>query len=154
MTPTSSLAGSGAGHDRQSHWIASDSAQLEALVAACALVAHADGVTYEERSGAHVRMRRLEATAAFGVQRALVAFEAMIVQFERDPTDAAQRAHAAIRRLSGDRELCEALVESACSVAIADGGFDKAERDAILDICDLLDVDPQAHGLVAPGGRR
>lgn len=139
----------------QGLWVASDALQLEALVAACALVAHADGwVTHEERSGVHARMRRLDATAVFGVQRALVAFESMIVAFERDPVVATVRAHDAIRRLARDRGPCQALVEAACSIAIADGGFDKAERDVILDICDLLDVDPQAHGLVAPGGVR
>ena len=143
----------GAGTERI--WVASDAVQLDALVAACALVAHADGwVTHEERGGADARMRRLEATTAFGVQRALVAFEAMVARFDQDPAAATEGAHAAIGRLAGHSGPSQLLVEAACSIAIADGGFDEAEREAILDICDLLDVDPQAYGLVAPGGER
>jgi len=135
--------------------VASDTLQLDALVSACALIAHADGwVTHEERGDAHDRMRRLDATAVFGTQRAMLAFDGMIARFYRDPDTATRQAHTAIARLYGHEGPSQRLVESACSMAIADGGFDEAERDAILDICDLLDVDPQAYGLVAPGGAR
>ena len=54
-------------------WSASDTAHFEAFIAACALVAHADGwVTEEERLSASARVRGLNATAVFaGVRQRL-----------------------------------------------------------------------------------
>lgn len=136
-------------------WNPLDTNQLDALIAACALVAHADGwVTAEERRSASARLHRVDATAVFGVARCLVAFDVMIGQFDQDPKAATERAEALILRLAGNPELARLVVEAACRVAIADGGLDSAERDAILDICRLLNVDPVPFGIVTADGRR
>lgn len=136
-------------------WNPLDTTQLDALIAACALVAHADGwVTAEERRSASARLHRVDATAVFGVARCLVAFDVMIGQFDQDPKAATERAEALILRLAGNPELARLVVEAACRVAIADGGLDSAERDAILDICQLLNVDPVPFGIVTADGRR
>ena len=136
-------------------WNPLDTNQLDALIAACALVAHADGwVTAEERRSASARLHRVDATAVFGVARCLVAFDVMIGQFDQDPKATTERAEALILRLAGNPELARLVVEAACRVAIADGGLDSAERDAILDICRLLNVDPVPFGIVTADGRR
>lgn len=136
-------------------WNPHDTVQLEALIAACALVAHVDGwVTLEERRSASERLHRVDATSVFGVVRCMAAFDLMVSQFDQDPLAATERAEAAILRLADKPDLAQRVVEAACRVAIADGGLDRAERDAILDICQLLNVDPVPFGIVTPDGRR
>ncbi len=136
-------------------WSPSDTTHFDALIAACAIVAHADGwVTEEERISASARMRGLNATAAFGVERCLVAFDAFINRFDQDADAATELAERAILKVSSQRAPARLVVEAACRVASSDGGFDGAERNAILDICQLLNVDPAPFGLIAPGGRR
>ncbi len=136
-------------------WSASDTAHFEAFIAACALVAHADGwVTEEERLSASARVRGLNATAVFGVELCLVAFDAAINRFDEDAEVATARAERAILKLARQPGPAHLVVEAACRVASADGGYDGAERDAILDICQLLNVDPVPCGIVTPDGRR
>ncbi len=136
-------------------WDPHDTVQFDALIAACALVAHVDGwVTAEERRSASARLHRVDATSVFGVARCLAAFDLMVSQFDQDSMVATERAEAAILRLAGKPDLARRVVEAACRVAIADRGLNHAERDAILDICQLLQVDPVPFGIVPPDGRR
>lgn len=136
-------------------WSASDTAHFEAFVAACALVAHADGwVTEEERLSASARVRGLNATAVFGVERCLVAFDAAVNRFHQDAETETARAETAILKLARQPGPAQLVVEAACRVASADGGYDGAERDVILDICQLLNVDPVPFGIVTVDGRR
>jgi len=136
-------------------WTPSQLAQLDALVAACALVAHADGwVTPEERLRMLERMRGLAALAVFGVEHALEAFEALDQRFERDQDSARFDAEAAVRRLRGRDDAARVIVNSACAVAVADGGLDAEERDVLLRICALLGLDPIQFELITAGGRR
>ena len=131
------------------HWTPGEAMQFDALVSACALVAHADGwVAPEERQRALDRMRRLDAVSVFGVEEALEAFEALVASFDRDSDEAVTRAEAAIRRLKGRRGPSLLLIEAACGVAVADGGFDREERETILRLCELLDVEPEVFKLV------
>ncbi len=140
---------------RTEAWTPGDSLQLDALVGACALVAHADGwVTAEERRRLVTRVQGLPALGLFGVDEAVQAFETLIDRFDRDPDDGEAVAEAAILRLRGRSVPAHLLVAAACSIAAADGGFDAEERAAILRICDLLDLEADAFDLVAAGGRR
>lgn len=135
-------------------WSPSDNTHFEALIAACALVAHADGwVTDAERMSASARVRGLNAASAFGVERCLVAFDAFINRFDQDAETATGHAESAILKLSSQPGPARLVVEAACRVASSDGGFDGAERTAILDICQLLNLDPAPFGLIAPDGR-
>jgi tellurite resistance protein TerB len=134
-------------------WTAGDEIEMEALVAACALVAQADGwVRTEERQRMVDRMRRLPAVQAFGVQEVLLGFETLNARFERDTDDGVAAAETAIRRLAGRSGPSRLLVETACAVAQADGGFDAEERDVVLRLCELLDLAPGAFEMVADQG--
>jgi tellurite resistance protein TerB len=136
-------------------WTPSQLEHLDALVAACALVSHADGwVTAEERSRMLERMRGLAVFAVFGVEDALEAFEALDQRFERDPEAARVEAEAAVRRLRGRDDAARVVVNSACAVAVADGGLDAEERDALLRICKLLGLDPIQFELITARGPR
>lgn len=133
-------------------WTPGDLLQMEALAAACALVAHADGwVTRDERSRMADRLRGTPAVAVFGVDELVLAFETMVRRLERDIEDGEATAEVAVKRLRGQSGPSRLLVETACAIAEADGGFDAEEREVLLRLCALLDLDPATHGL-APGG--
>jgi tellurite resistance protein TerB len=130
---------------------ADDVEQMDAVVAACALVAHADGwVTPDERRRMIERMRYSPTIAFFGVAEITVLFEALSFRFDRDPDDGEATAEVAVRRLRGNPAAARALVQTACAVAEADGGFDGEERAVLLRLCDLLDLDPREFSLEAP----
>lgn len=129
--------------------------QFDALVAACALVANADGwVTRDERGHMLERMRGLPALSRFGFEEALEAFEALDRRFQSSPEEAQADAEAAIRRLRGRTEASRTLVNSASAVASADGGLDAEEREVLLRICAILALDPVQFDLETRERRR
>lgn len=135
-------------------WTPGDEIEMDALIAACALVAQADGsVRPEERQRMLERLRRSPAVAVFGVQEVLQGFAILNERFERDSGDDVPAAEAAVRRLAGRSGPSRLLVETACAVAAADGVFDAEERDVIVRLCELLDLVPVAFENVADQGR-
>ncbi|WP_309645264.1 tellurite resistance TerB family protein [Phenylobacterium sp.] len=136
-------------------WTPAQLEHLDALIAACALVSHADGwATTEERARMLERMRGLAVFAIFGVEDALEAFDAHERRFEQDPEAARIEAETTVRRLRGRDDAARVVVNSACAVAVADGGFDAEERDALLRICKLLGLDPIQFELITARGPR
>ncbi|MCA3699484.1 MAG: tellurite resistance TerB family protein, partial [Brevundimonas sp.] len=70
-----------------------------------------------------------------------------------DLDEAEALAEATVARLRGRPEIARQVIENACAVAEADGGFDAAERETVLRLCQMLNVDPASIGLMAPGAR-
>lgn len=139
--------------DQDDVWTPGDEVHMDALVAGCAMVAQADGwVTEDERKRMIDRMRNSPTIARFGITDFLVLFEALNLRFERDLDDGEATAEVAVARLRGQPGPSRLLVETACSVAEADGGFDADERAVILRLCELLDVDPAPYDLVPENG--
>lgn len=137
-------------------WTVGDVAQMDAVVAACALVAQADGwVTAQERKRMIDRMSQSPSIRFFGLHEVTVGFEALNMRFDRDPDDGEAAAEAAVSVLRGQPGPSHLLIETACSVAEADGGFDAEEREVVLRLCRLLDLDPARYDLISgEGGRR
>ncbi|UTP40526.1 TerB family tellurite resistance protein [Phenylobacterium sp. LH3H17] len=135
-------------------WTPGDLVEMDALIAACALVAQADGwVTPDERQSMVERLRTTPAVALFGIPEVLAGFETLNGRFDRDLDDGVAAAEAAVRRLAGRAGPARLLVQTACAIAEADGGFDAEERDVILRLCDLLDLAPARFEIVAEQGR-
>ena len=131
-------------------WTPGDAVQFDAIVGACALVAHADGwVTIEERRKLTERFCALEDLAIFGPEEALEAFDGLIELFDRDPEIARRDAEGAVAKLRTNPLAARRLVATACGVAAADGGFDEAERDIVLRLCKVLNVPPVEFELIA-----
>ncbi|WP_309630308.1 TerB family tellurite resistance protein [Brevundimonas sp.] len=127
--------------------------QMDAMVAACAMVAQADGwVTPDERKRMIDRMRNSPTLAFLGVDDVLVLFDALNLRFERDLDDGEATAEVAVARLRGQTGASRLLIETACSVAEADGGFDAEERAVIFRLCTLLEVDPASFHLMPREG--
>lgn len=141
--------------DRDDVWTPGNVVQMDAVVAGCAMVAQADGwVTPDERKRMIDRMRNSPTVAFFGAEDVLVLFEALNRRFDRDLDDGEATAEVAVLRLRGQPGPSRALIETACAVAQADGGFDAEERAVILRLCALLDVDPVPFGLHPGEGDR
>ena len=134
--------------DQNDVWTPGNIVQMDAVVAACAMVSQADGwVTPDERKRMLDRMRASPTVAFFGVDDVLVLFEALTMRFERDLDDGEATAEIAVARLRGQPGPSRLLIETACSVAEADGGFDAEERVVVLRLCELLGVDPALYDL-------
>lgn len=141
--------------DQNDVWTPGNIVQMDAVVAACALVSQADGwVTPDERTRMLDRMRNSPTIAFFGTDDALLMFEALQLRFERDLDDGEATAEIAVARLRGQPGPSHLLIETACSVAEADGGFDAEERTVILRLCNILGVDPSAYDLRPGDGER
>ena len=94
-------------------WTPGDVAQLDAVVAGCAMVAQADGwVTPEERKRMSDRMRNSPTIAFFGIDDVLVLFEALNLRFDRDLDDGEATAEIAVSRLRGQPGPSRLLIET------------------------------------------
>jgi len=141
--------------DQDEVWTPGNIVQMDAVVAACAMVAQADGwVTPDERTRMLDRMRNSPTVAFFGTDDVLLMFEALNLRFERDLDDGEATAEVAVARLRGQPGPSRRLIDTACSVAEADGGFDAEERAVILRLCKLLGVDPGPYDLIPSHGHR
>jgi len=135
--------------DHNDVWTLGNIAQRDAVVAACAMVSRADGrITPDERTRMIDRMRHSPTIAFFGTDDVLALFEALNLRFERDLDEGEETAEIAVARLRGQPGPSRLLIETACSVAEADGGFDPEERAVILRLCKLLGVDPEPWDLI------
>jgi tellurite resistance protein TerB len=122
---------------------------MEGIVAGCALVAYADGrVTDDEHDRMVSLIRRFEPIAAFGVREVVETFEAATSRFTADPTDGEAAALKAVAKVKGAGKYPVLLIKTCCSIADADGGFDAAERKAVIRICGVLGLDPAKFGIV------
>jgi tellurite resistance protein TerB len=136
-------------------WTNLDADVLQALAAACVLVAQADGwVTPAERRQTLARMRRGPVVTRFGHDEVAHAFETFNQQLEYDLDLGIEVAEAAVRRISDRLEAAHLVLETACAVAEADGGLDAEEREVILDLCDMVGLDPADFEMVIPAVRR
>ena len=139
--------------DQDEVWTPGDLIQMDAVVAGCAMVAQADGwVTADEQKRMIDRMRKSPSVAFFGTDDVLVLFEALNLRFDRDLDDGEATAEVAVARLRGQPGPSRLLIETACSVAAADGGFDAEEREVILRLCRLLNLDPGHYDLIPGDG--
>ena len=115
--------------------------QIDALVAACVLIAQVDGaVTPDERGRMVERLRSQPLLEGLELETALRAFEALDARFDARPEETWVEAEMMIRQLKGRAEA-EAVASAAVAVSI-DGGLEAEERSAVLDICAWLDVSP------------
>lgn len=130
-------------HAATDTWTPRQLEHLDAVVAACALMAHADGdVTPEERGRMLDRVRRQPGLVPFGVDDVLEAFEALDARFQARPEEAMAEAEMMIRRLKGRAEAAE-VVAAAVAVSIADGGLEAEEQGVFVELCGWLGVAPR-----------
>lgn len=112
---------------------------MEAVAAACAMVASVDGLVRPEEAAKVVDYAQIDETlSVFDSFEVMETFEAYVRTFEFDYQVGRQKAFEAIRKLTGRREPARLLVLVAMAVADADGEFDNNQRLAVREICRVV----------------
>jgi tellurite resistance protein len=124
---------------------------VEALVAACAIIAHADGEVAASERRSFVAITRSEpALRAFSADRLLQEFAAHERNFRRDPELAREIAVAKLTTMRKRRRAAHAIVEACRLVIPADGIAHPAEFRALAKIKKLLGIEPDGGATPIP----
>ena len=124
---------------RQAFESTSDAKLMDAVVCGCALVAYADGwVTPDEQKRMTGLIRAFEPLNSFGIEEVLQAFDEVTERFTSDPEQGEVHALRAVARIRDMKNYPDLLIETCSAIAGADGGFDEAERLAIISLCETL----------------
>lgn len=122
---------------------------LEAVVAGCTLVAHADGVVKpEEKQKMMGFLRTSEVLSVFDTNEVIALFEKYSKQFEFDQSIGEANALQAIGKLRNRENEARLMVRVCCAIGAADGDFDDNEKTAVRKICNELGLNPKDFDLV------
>jgi len=116
---------------------------MEATVAACALVAAADGtVSAQEKQKMAGFIRNSDELKYFSMTAVIAFFEKMVGNFDFDAEIGRAEALKVIGRLRGNAEQARVMVRVACAIGASDENFDQSERTVVRQICVELDLNP------------
>ena len=122
---------------------------LEAVVAGCALVAHADGVVKpEEKQKMMGFLRNSEVLSVFGADEIIAIFDKYAKQFEFDAQIGQASALQAVAKVKDKEAEARLMVRVCCAVGAADGDFDDQEKAIVRKICAELGLNPKDFDLV------
>lgn len=121
---------------------------MEATVAACAMVAAADGtISAEEKQKMAGFIRNSDELKHFSMTDVIAFFEKVVGNFDFDADIGKAEALKVIGRLRGNEEQARVMVRVACAIGASDGDFDPNERSVVRDICKELGLDPSDFDL-------
>lgn len=116
---------------------------MEAVVAACAMVAAADGtISSEEKQKMAGFMRNSDELKHFPMPDVIAFFEKVVGNFDFDAEIGKAEALKVIGRLRGKEEQARIMVRVACAIGASDGEFDQDERGVVRNICKELGLNP------------
>jgi tellurite resistance protein len=117
-------------------------ALMEAMIAACALIAHADGsVDYSERKRVFRLMRTIPSFSVFSTAEVAAEFERHEKLFEYDPFLGRDRALDAIEALAPRASDVKLLLNACQQVLDADGVPHPKEYEALKEVRNALVCD-------------
>ncbi|MEX2630283.1 MAG: TerB family tellurite resistance protein [Tistlia sp.] len=112
---------------------------MEATMAACALVATADGkVSFSERMRLDQMLDCLKELQAFDPHEAVNRFNDFVEALVGDREAGEAEALASIRRIADDQEAAILLLKLCIALCRADGGFTETERGTAVRIAEAL----------------
>jgi len=121
---------------------------LKAAMAACALVATADGeVSFSETVRVDQIVDTLEQLKAFDPHEAVDLFREYCDAVLQNPKDGHARVVNELDRVSDDPETADLLIRICLAVAESNGETSLADQIEIVTLCSLLEVDPAHFGL-------
>lgn len=121
---------------------------LEAVVAGCALVAHADGVVkLEEKQKMVGFLRNSDVLSMFDIQEVIGIFDKYAKQFEFDSQIGRASALQGVAKVKGKDTEARLMVRVCCAIGAADGDFDEQEKAAVRAICNELALNPKDFDL-------
>lgn len=119
---------------------------LRAAMAACAVVATADGVvSLRDRVRVDQVLAALQGLRVFDPHEGVNVFNEFVAAVEDDPVEGRALALAAIRaEADKDRERAEILIRICIAVSRVAGGIPPPQRAEIMQLCSLLGLDTAA----------
>ena len=121
---------------------------LEAAVAGCVIVAHADGVVKpEEKQKMMGFLRNSEMLSVFSPEEIISLFDKYSKHFEFDYQIGQASALQVIAKLKGKDAEARLMVRVCCAIGASDGNFDDNEKNAVRNICAELGLDPKDFDL-------
>jgi tellurite resistance protein TerB len=122
---------------------------MEATIAACAIIAHADGeVAPLERARMMQLMRSDALLAMFPRDIVVHEFDLHTRAFDADYGNAVQEALRPILALAGRKQHAEVVMNACLLITAADGRVDPREIDAIGLVRDALNMKPGDESLL------
>ncbi len=123
---------------------------MEATIAACAIIAHADGdVAAVERARMMQLMQTDPLLAMFPREAVLHEFATHARAFEADYGDALQEAIRPVMKLAGRKQYSQIVLNACLLITAADGRVDPRELEAISLVRDALNLEPASGGAPA-----
>jgi tellurite resistance protein TerB len=120
----------------------------ESVVAACAMIAIADGeITSDEKQKMMRFMDLNDAMRVFDKNKTIKLFQKYVEQMEFDVDIGRSEALSAIGKMSGKQNEARAVVRLACAIGAADGDFDADEKNAVREMCKVLSLDSSEFDL-------
>lgn len=121
---------------------------MEATMAACALVATADGtVSFSERHRIDQILERLDQLRVFDPHEAMNVFDDFIQELQDNPEAGRRAALQRLAKVAEDKDSSRLMVRICCAVSEADGDFSTAERRQIEAVCRALGLTLEDSGL-------
>jgi len=121
---------------------------MEATVAACAMVAAADGtVSSDEKQKMAGFIRNSDELKHFSMTEVIAFFEKIVANFDFDVEIGRAEALKVIGRLRGNEEQARIMVRVACAIGASDGNFDDGERGVVRTVCKELGLNPSDFDL-------
>lgn len=118
---------------------------LEAAMAACALIASADGeVSFSERARMDAVLESLAELRVFDPHQAVDLFNVRVEALQADREAGRAAAFEAIRRGVAEEGAAELLLRICVAISLADGTYDSSERAMLGLICASLNLTPEA----------
>ena len=121
---------------------------MEATMAACALVATADGtVSFSERHRVDQILERLDQLRVFDPHEAINLFDDFVEELKESPDAGRAAALERLTKIADDKDSSRLMIRICCAVSEADGDFSAAERQQIDAICRALGLTLEDSGL-------
>lgn len=116
---------------------------LEAVVAACALVAMADGyLDASERQKMIEFVNSSEELRVFDTNKVIQKFNFFIAKLENDRMLGRAEAFRALGKIRTKPEIARLVARYCIAIGYADGNFDNNEKQMVSDICRELGLNP------------
>jgi len=117
---------------------------LDAIVAACALVALADGhLDNNERQKMIDFVNQSDELRVFDTNKVIQQFNLFVQKIERDSIIGRAEAFKALGRVRSKPEIARLIARYCIAIGYADGHFDQNEKQIVSEICLELGLNPQ-----------
>jgi tellurite resistance protein TerB len=123
---------------------------MQAIVAACAVVAYADGnASSAEKQKMLGFIKQSEALKVFNTDEVIASFSNYVSKFEFDQNIGFGEAMSAVTKLANKPEQAQLLIRVCIAIASSDGHFDREETSAVIQMCKALNLNPESFGLAS-----